>query len=80
MVKYYFFTSSYGGRDLQSKKGYNLRDSPETRKKPALQASPETKNRYRSENTLYLLFIFILLSVPDFLKFSCLISDPSADH
>lgn len=68
MVKYYFFTSSYGGRDLQSKKGHNLRDSP------------ETKNRYRSENTLYLLFIFILLSVPEFLKFSCLISDPSADR
>ena len=80
MVKYYFFTSSYGEELCKSKMGYNLRDSPETRKKPALQASPETKNRYRSENTLYLLFIFILLSVPDFLKFSCLISDPSADR
>lgn len=53
---------------MQIKKGYNLRNSP------------ETKNRYRSENTLYLLFIFILLSVPEFLKFSCLISDPSADR
>ena len=68
MVKYYFFTSSYGEELCKSKMGYNLRDSP------------ETKNRYRSENTLYLLFIFILLSVPDFLKFSCLISDPSADR
>lgn len=68
MVKYYFFTSSYGEEICKAKRG------------TICEILLKQKNRYRSENTLYLLFIFILLSVPDFLKFSCLISDPSTDH
>lgn len=49
MVKYYFFTSSYGEEICKSKRGYNLRDFPETRKKPSLQDSYGIKNRYRDE-------------------------------